>query len=391
MKSSARRSLVSGRIALFPDSAIREMSRLADLTGAINLAQGSPDFQAPLQVKRAATAAINGDLNQYQMTMGSQELREAIAAKMKSFNGIRASADDNVTVTCGSTEAVTVAMIALTEPGDSVIIPEPMYESYVPSTLISGAETIHVRLEEPGYGLVEENLKEAFSRRPKAILINTPNNPTGRVFSEDELKVVADLCEDYDVLAITDEIYEHITYDGARHVSLATLGDMHERTVTVSGMSKTFSVTGWRIGYAVAEKRLTTAIRTIHDFLTVCAPTPLQKAAVAALGLPDSYYLHLAQSYDKKRRFMIKSLTELGFCCIEPQGAYFILADFHGIRRGDDYEFADYLVREVGVAAVPASSFYTNRAAGRSKLRFTFAKKDETLQGAVDRMRAKFA
>ncbi|MDA4133948.1 MAG: aminotransferase class I/II-fold pyridoxal phosphate-dependent enzyme [Thaumarchaeota archaeon] len=387
MKTSSTRRFGSRRLGLFADSAIRDMSILAEKVGAVNLAQGSPDFPAPLSVKQAAAAAIRGDHNQYEMTMGSQELREAVAAKVRSFNGISADANDGVTITCGSTEAITAAVMAFTDPGDRVIIPEPFYESYLPATILSGARAIHFRPQEPGYVLAEEELKAAFSQKPKAILLNTPNNPTGRVFTKKELGVVADLCEDYDVLAITDEIYEHIVYDGRRHVSLATIGNMHERTVTVSGLSKTFSITGWRIGYAVAEKNLTTALRTVHDYLTVCAATPLQRAAVTALALPDSYYLDLAATYDEKRLYLLKSLQELGFSCSRPEGAYYILADFGGISKLDDFAFASHLAREVGVAAVPASSFYANREAGRTKIRFTFTKKDATLREAVKRMR----
>jgi L-glutamine---4-(methylsulfanyl)-2-oxobutanoate aminotransferase len=373
-------------MGLFPESAIRDMSQLADRIGAVNLAQGSPDFSAPISVKRAAARAIREDYNQYEMTMGSQELREAIAEKVRRFNKIPTGAD-GITITCGSTEAITAAMIAMTDPGDRVIIPEPFYENYLPAAILSGARVVHFKLQEPGFRLEEEDLKAAFTERPKVILLNTPNNPSGRVFSKKELSVVADLCEDYDVIAITDEIYEHIVYDGNRHVSLASIGDMHERTVTVSGLSKTFSITGWRIGYTVAEKDLTAAIRTIHDYLTVCAPTPLQRAAVTALGLPDSYYQDLTATYDKKRLFLLKSLEELGFSCFRPEGAYYVLADFGGISKLDDYAFANYLAEEVGVAVVPASSFYANREAGRSKVRFTFTKKDATLKEAVRRMR----
>jgi L-glutamine---4-(methylsulfanyl)-2-oxobutanoate aminotransferase len=386
LKTSSTRRFGSRRLGLFADSAIRDMSLLAEKVGAINLAQGSPDFPAPLTVKRAAAAAIREDHNQYGMTMGSRELREAIAAKVRRFNGMSADAD-GVTVTCGSTEALTAAVMAFTDPGDRVIIPEPFYECYIPATILSGARAVHVRSREPGYVLAEEDLKAAFSQRPKAILLNTPNNPTGRVYSRKELAAVADLCEDYDVLAITDEIYEHIVYDGNRHVSLASIGNMHERTITVSGFSKTFSVTGWRIGYAIAEKNLTAALRTVHDYLTVCAATPLQLAAVTALGLPDSYYRDLAATYDKKRLFMLESLQDLGFSCFRPEGAYYILADFGGISSLDDFAFANHLAREVGVAAVPASSFYANREAGRSKVRFTFTKRDATLKEAVRRMR----
>lgn len=387
MKALSRSKFLSSKMRLFPKSAIREMSQLAAAVGAVNLAQGAPDFPAPLSVKRAAAAAIREDLNQYEMTIGSQSLREAIAEKVQKFNGFSADPDDEITITCGSTEAITSAMIALTDPGDRVIVPEPFYESYLPATILSGAKVVHFRLHEPDYGLAEEDLKQAFSARPKVVLLNTPNNPTGRVFSRKELSLVADLCEDRDVLAITDEIYEHIIYDGRDHVSLASIGSMNERTVTVSSLSKTFSVTGWRVGYAVAEKSLTWGLRTVRDYLTVCAPTPLQRAAVTALGLPDSYYAHLANAYDKKRLYMLRSLEELGFSCFRPEGAYYILADFGRLSKQDDVAFARRLAREVGVAAVPGSSFYANREAGRSKLRFTFTKRDATLKEAVHRMR----
>ncbi|MDA4122744.1 MAG: pyridoxal phosphate-dependent aminotransferase [Thaumarchaeota archaeon] len=389
MKTSPRRGPASSKIRFFMESAIREMSALADATGAVNLAVGSPDFPAPPALKRAAIAAIRGDNNQYEVNAGSIKLRRAIAEKVGRYNRIEANAEDNVTVTCGSTEAITAAMVALTEAGDKVIIPEPFYESYVPATIISGAKAIHVRLEEPGFAFREEDLKAAFSQRPRVILVNTPNNPTGRVFSASELRTIADLCEDYDVIAITDEIYERIIYDGKTHVSLAAIGNMHERTVTVSGMSKTYSITGWRVGYAVAEKRLTKSIRTIHDFLTVCAPSPFQEAALRALQLPESYYRRLTQIYEKKRRYMTRSLSELGFNFQPPEGAYYIFADFEQIRKVDDYAFAEWLVKEVGVAVVPASSFYADRSGGRSMVRVAFPKKEATLREAVDRMKKK--
>jgi aminotransferase len=380
---------VSKKIGLFPESAIRDMSELADRIGAVNLAQGSPDFPAPVSVKRAGAKAINDDHNQYEITIGYPKLREAIAAKMKRFNGITADPDENVTVVCGSTEGIADAMMALTDPGDRVIIPEPFYENYIPSTILSGARATHFRMREPDFRLAEEDLKRAFSTRPKAILLNTPNNPTGRVFSKEELRVVADLCEDYNVVAITDEIYEYIVYDGKQHVSLASIGDMSDRTVTISGLSKTFSITGWRLGYVVAEKSLTKAIRMVHDYSTVCAPTPLQRAATVALGLPDSYYRSLAKTYDKKRMFLLNALEELGFECPRPEGAYYIFADFRELSKLDDYEFAADFARTVGVAVVPGSSFYANREGGKSRVRFTFTKKDKTLQEAVKRMRKK--
>ncbi len=391
MKASTRRVSVSSKMKLFPESAIRDMSLLADELGAINLAQGSPDFSAPLAVKRAGATAIREDYNQYEVTIGSVELRQKLASKMRSFNNVNADPDENVTVVCGSTEGIVDAVVALTDPGDRVVIPEPFYESYIPATIISGARPVHFRMREPDFGLDEELLKEAFRSRPKAIIINTPNNPTGKVFSGEELRVVADLCSDYDVTAITDEIYEYITYDSKRHVSLASIGDMHERTVTVSGLSKTFSVTGWRLGYVVASKELTKAIRTIHDYTTVCAPTPLQRAALAALDLPESYYANLTKTYDKKRKFMLSALEELGFKFSRPEGAYYVFADFSEISNMDDYDFAEYLTRNVGVATVPGSSFYQGRAAGRTRLRLTYTKRDATLKEAVARMRKKLA
>lgn len=389
MKAGLRTPLVSKKIGLFPESAIRDMSELADEIGAVNLAQGSPDFPAPVSVKRAGAKAINDDHNQYEITIGYPKLREAIAAKMKQFNRITADPDENVTVVCGSTEGIADAMMALTDPGDGVIIPEPFYENYIPSTILSGARATHFRMREPDFRLAEEDLKRAFSTRPKAILLNTPNNPTGRVFSKEELRVVADLCEDYNVVAITDEIYEYIVYDGKQHVSLASIGDMNERTVTISGLSKTFSITGWRLGYVVAEKSLTKAIRMVHDYSTVCAPTPLQRAATVAMQLPDSYYRSLAKTYDKKRMFLLTALEELGFECPRPEGAYYIFADFKELSKLDDYEFAADFARTVGVAVVPGSSFYANREGGKSRVRFTFTKKDKTLQEAVKRMRKK--
>ena len=384
-------SKVSPRVGLFTDSVIREMTRLADVHRAINMAQGYPDFPAPSALKAAAARAVKEDYNQYEITWGSLELRAAIAEKARRFNGIRATGEDNVTVTCGATEAMVATMLALTDSSDEVIVPEPFYECYLPSAIISGARVRHVELKEPGFKFDEEELKRAFAGRgglkPKAIIINTPNNPTGRVYSRSELKLLADLCADYDVLAITDEIYEQIVYDGERHVSLATLGEMADSTVTISGASKTYSVTGWRIGYTVAEKRLTEAIRKVHDFLTVCAPAPLQRAALAAYSLDDSYYTELTRSYTKKRDYLVKSLDAMGFECARPQGAYYVLADFRSVWKGDDVSFADHMVKDGGVATVPASSFFATPGLGKTKVRLAFPKQDKTLREAVERMR----
>jgi aminotransferase len=384
-----KRELVAPRVGLFTDSVIREMTRLAGVHGAINMAQGFPDFPAPPALKAAAARAVREDYNQYEITWGSRELRAAIAEKARRFNGIKATGEDNVTVTCGATEAMVATMLALTDSSDEVIVPEPFYECYLPSAIISGARVRNVQLRGPGFKFDEEELKRAFSRKPKAIIINTPNNPTGRVFSRSELRVVADLCADHGVLAITDEIYEQIVYDGERHVSLATIGDMADSTVTISGASKTYSVTGWRIGYAVAEKTLTDSIRKVHDFLTVCAPSPLQKAALAGYNMDDSYYARLTKSYTRKRDYLLKSLEGLGFDCLTPQGAYYILADFSTVWKGDDVSFAQHLVKDGGVATVPASSFFATPGLGRKKVRFAFPKQDTTLMEAVERMRTR--
>ncbi len=366
------------------------MTRLAKQYGAINLAQGMPDFEAPSKMKSAAIKAIREDMNQYEITWGSVELRDAIAEKARRFNGIEANPETDITVTCGSTEAMTGSIIAVTDPGEEVIIPEPFYENYVPATIIAGAKPHHVGLREPGFEFDEEELKKAFNARTKAIILNTPNNPTGKVFTKEQLGVVADLCADYDALAITDEIYEYIVYDGRRHVSIATIGDMHDRTVTISGLSKTYSVTGWRLGYAIAAKDITNAIRKVHDFTTVCAPTPLQRAAVEAFKLPHSYYSTLAREYQKKRDFIVKSLTDVGFKPVKPEGAYYVLADFSSVSKKDDVEFARYLVKEAKVAAVPGSSFYAHPEMGRKNVRFHFSKKDQTLREGMDRLATTF-
>jgi len=381
---------VSPRVALFQDSVIRDMTRLADVYGAINLAQGYPDFPAPSALKAAAARAVKEDHNQYEITWGSTDLRAAIAEKARRFNGISATGEDNVTVTCGATEAMVASMLALTDWSDDVIVPEPFYECYPSSAIISGARVRHVAATWPGFKFDPEELKLAFSgsggRKPKAIIVNTPNNPTGRVFSRAELKLIADLCADYGVLAITDEIYEQIIYDGESHVSLATLGEMAGSTVTISGISKTYSVTGWRIGYTVAEKRLTDAIRKVHDFLTVCAPAPLQRAALAAYSLDESYYDDLTKGYARKRDYLMRALQGMGFECLKPQGAYFILADFSSVWKGDDTSFAEHMVKDGGVATVPASSFFATPGLGKKQVRFAFPKQDKTLREAVARM-----
>ena len=386
----AAKSRVSKKARFFTESVIRQMTRLSNQYDAINLAQGMPDFEAPARIKSAAIKAIRDDLNQYEITWGSVALRQAIAEKAGRFNGIDVNPETDITVTCGSTEGMTDSIIAVADPGEEVIIPEPFYENYVPATIIAGAKPRYVTLSELGFGFDEEMLKAAFNSRTKAIIINTPNNPAGKVFTRDELKVVADLCADYDALAITDEIYEYILYDGRKHISMATVGDMHDRTVTISGLSKTYSVTGWRIGYAIASAEISSAIRKVHDFSTVCAPAPLQRAGVEALNLPRSYYASLAKEYQKKRDYVVKSLKEVGFDPVNPEGAYYVLADFSSLSVLDDNEFARWLVKEAKVASVPGSSFYAHANLARKKVRFNFSKKDKTLRQAMGRLAAKF-
>jgi aminotransferase len=361
------------------------MTRVADKYGAINLAQGFPDFPAPEEVKSAAVNAIQGDVNQYSITWGSLELREAVCEKVASFNGISANPDSNVTVTCGSTEAMMATVVALAGPGDEVIILEPAYENYRPAVILSGATARPIVLGRD-FELDGERLKQAFCGRTRLVIVNTPHNPTGRVLSRQELKLVSDLCEDYNTVAITDEIYEHIIYDRKRHVSLATLGNMAERTVTISGISKTFTATGWRVGYAIAESGLTQAIRKVHDYLTVCAPAPLQEAAAHALRSPRSYYTNLARSYEKKRDYIVRVLVRLGFEFLEPQGAYYVLADFHQISKKNDVDFAQSLAQVGKVAVVPGSSFYSNGRVGRRQVRFSYSRKDSTLREAASRL-----
>jgi aminotransferase len=366
---------------------IREFTRLAEEYDAVNLAQGFPDFPALEQIKEAGVSAIRDDYNQYSFTWGSPTLRAAVAKKVKQYNGIDADPDENVTITCGSTEAMMAAMMALIDPGDEVVIFEPFYENYGPDALVSGAKPRYVRLKEPNWEFEEERLKEAFGKRTKAVIINTPHNPTGKVFGESELKLIGDLCQDNDAVAVTDEIYEHIIYGLNKHFSIAKLPNMRDRTITISGLSKTFSVTGWRVGYAIADKRLTDALRKAHDFLTVCAPAPLQEASARALGLPQAYYDALREFYDKKRRLLLSALNDIGFRTFDPQGSYYIMTDFASLGHEDDVEFAQWLVKNLRVATVPGSSFYSKKQHGKTKLRFTFSKRNKTLRTAIRRLR----
>src|SRR5438876_385937 len=376
----------SKKATQFTDSVIREMTRLNELHGGVNLSQGFPDFPAPAAVKDAACAAINADINQYAVTWGARPLREAIAREFERRYGLRVIPDEQITVCCGATEAMMSTMMALIDPGDEVIVFEPFYENYGPDAILSGATPRYVTLREPDWTFDPDELAAAFNPRTKGIIINTPNNPTGKVFAREELETIGALCRKWDAIAISDEIYEHITYDGHRHIPIATLEGMADRTVTINGLSKTYSVTGWRVGWTISPPSLTGAIRKVHDFLTVGAAAPLQEAGAAAFDLPDTYYVGLAAQYQRRRDMLLDILERHHFTYYKPYGAYYIMTDISHFGFRDDLEFARYLVKDVGVAAVPGSSFYKNAAVGRTKLRFCFCKRDETLQEADRRL-----
>ena len=376
----------SQKATQFTESVIREMTRLNQLHGGVNLSQGFPDFPAPDVVKEAACAAIRADVNQYAVTWGTKGLREAIAFEFQKRFKVPVSADEQVTVCCGATEAMMATMMAVIDPGDEVIVFEPFYENYGPDAILSGATPRYVTLREPTWSFDPDELAAAFNNRTKAIILNTPNNPTGKVFTREELETIAALCHKWDVVAISDEIYEHIIYDGHVHVPIATIEGMADRTVTIISLSKTYSVTGWRVGWAISPPSLTGAIRKVHDFLTVGAAAPLQEAGIAALGVPATYYDQLAAAYRRRRNHLLEVLERHHFTCYKPYGAYYIMTDIRMFGFADDVEFARYLVKEIGVAAVPGSSFYRNPALGRTKLRFCFCKKDETLNEADRRL-----
>ncbi len=376
----------SQKAARFTESVIREMTRLANQHGAVNLSQGFPDFPAPAEIKEAARQAIDADLNQYAVTWGAKPLRDAIAKKFERNYGVAVDPERELTVTCGSTEAIVAALLAILDPGDEAIVFEPFYENYGPDAILSGAVPRFVKLRAPDWSFDPDELRKAFNNKTRAIVINTPNNPTGKVFTRDELQLIASLCQEFDALAITDEIYEHILYDGAVHVPIATLPGMAERTITINGMSKTYAVTGWRVGWAIAPPEITSAIRKVHDFLTVGAAAPLQAAGAVALALPDSYYVELAEGYRAKRQKLLPILERAGFRVYEPKGAYYTMTETSGLGWDDDVAFARYMVETIGVAVVPGSSFYDDPKDGRRQVRFAFCKKSETLDEAERRL-----
>jgi aspartate/methionine/tyrosine aminotransferase len=392
----------SKKATQFTESVIREMTRLTELHGGVNLSQGFPDFPAPDSVKEAACAAIRADVNQYAVTWGARGLREAIAREFTRRHGQPVAPDEQVTVCCGATEAMMATMMAIIDPGDEVVIFEPFYENYGPDAILSGATPRFVTLREPdpstslgadpsavlgeSWMFDHGELAAAFNDKTKAIILNTPNNPTGKVFTREELEAIAALCRKWDVIAISDEIYEHIIYDGHSHIPIATIDGMADRTVTINSLSKTYSVTGWRVGWTISPPSLTGAIRKVHDFLTVGAAAPLQEAGIAALGVPETYYDQLAAAYRRRRNRLLEILERHHFTCYKPYGAYYIMTDITAFGFADDVEFARHLVKDIGVAAVPGSSFYSRPSEGRTKLRFCFCKRDETLAEADRRL-----
>lgn len=382
------KSLLSEKARRFTESVIREMTRLAVQHNAVNLAQGFPDFPTPETLKKAACAAIANDKNQYAVTWGTKRLREALAKKYAAFNGMAVDPETMITVTCGATEAMIATLLAVVDPGDEVVIFEPFYENYGPDTILSGAKPRFVRLSGRDWTFDERRLARAFGPRTKAVIVNTPHNPTGKIFSREELEAVARLCRKWNALAITDEVYEHIVYDGAKHVSIATLDGMAERTITVSALSKTFSVTGWRLGYAVAPPAVAAGVRKVHDFLTVGAPHPLQEAAATQLETGEAAYRCLAREYQERREAFMACLAaaDLEPVAGPPQGAYYVMTDIGKFGFPSDAEFARWMCREVGVAAVPGSSFYSRPRDGRHQVRFAFCKRIETLREAGKRL-----
>jgi aspartate/methionine/tyrosine aminotransferase len=386
------KTFLSSKVDHFTESVIREMTRQALLYGAVNLSQGFPDFPAPSEIKLAAQDAIARDVNQYTITWGSKNLRNAIAARTQAHQGARPDPETEITVCCGSTEAMISTLLAVCNAGDEVIVFEPFYENYGPDSVLSGAKPRFVKLRPPTttdgeWTFDAQELRAAFHGHTKAIIINTPNNPTGKVFTREELELIRDLCVEFNVLAITDEIYEHILYDDTEHISMATLDGMRERTVTINGLSKTYSVTGWRVGWTIAPAAITNAIRKVHDFLTVGAPAPLQEAGAAALAMPDTYYQKLADGYRQRRDHLMPALVEAGFRCFRPRGAYYVMTDIGAFGFADDVSFTHHLVKDIGVAVVPGSSFYLDPADGAQQVRFAFCKRPETLDEAAKRLK----
>lgn len=385
---SKTRKIASNRANQFQESVIREMSRLSAQHQAVNLAQGLPDFPCPPELKEAVTRAVFDDVNQYAITWGDKFLRQAITEQTKKFSGLTIEPETDITVCCGATEAMVATMLALVDPGDEVVVFEPFYENYGPDSILCGAVPRYVKLHAPNWTFDEEELAKAFNENTRAIIINTPHNPTGKVFNLQEMTAIANLCQKYNVLALTDEIYEHILYDGAKHVSMAALPGMADLTVTINSLSKTYSVTGWRVGWAIAKPELTLPIRKVHDFLTVGSPAPLQRAAVTAINMPDKYYADLKAKYAERRAMMLAILDGVGIPYFKPEGAYYAFCDISGLGFKSDMDFTKYLVKDVGVAVVPGGSFFGPEAENRHNyVRFCFSRKEETMLAAKERLK----
>ncbi len=377
---------VSKKAGRFTESVIREMTRLCLLHGGVNLAQGFPDFPAPAAVKEAAKAAIDADINQYAITWGAAGFRQAISGKVEHYLGLRYDPEREITVTCGSTEAMMACLLAVIDPGDEVVIFEPFYENYGPDTILCDATPRYLTLHPPDWHFDPTEVTAAFSQTTRALILNSPHNPTGKIFSREELQFLAELCRKWNAVVITDEIYEHILFDGARHVSMAQLPGMRERTLVINGLSKTYSVTGWRVGYVLGPEGLTGGVRKVHDFLTVGAAAPLQEAGIVAMGLNDEYYGELAATYARKRDLLLRGLETARFRTFRPSGAYYIMTGIEPFGFPDDVSFSRFLVEELGVAAVPGSSFYSRPELGSQQVRFCFCKQDHTLHEAIERL-----
>ncbi len=377
---------LSRKASQFTESVIREMTRMAMAHGAVNLAQGFPDFPAPEVVKEAARCAISADVNQYAITWGAKPLRDAISAKFHRTQGVETDPEREITVCCGATEAMMSAMMAVINPGDEVVVFEPFYENYGPDAILSGASPRYVKLHPPDWNFDWKELAAAFTPRTKALILNTPNNPTGKVFSRQEIEGIGELCARAGAFLISDEIYEHMIYEGRQHVSPASIPSLRPLAISINSLSKTYSVTGWRVGWTIAPPAVTAAIRKVHDFLTVGAAAPLQEAGAVALALPEEYYEKLASEYHQRRERLLGILRKVGFRCFVPSGAYYIMTDISAFGFADDVEFARYLVKEIGVAAVPGSSFYHHPAEGSAQLRFTFCKREVTFAEAERRL-----
>lgn len=375
---------LSNRTADFTDSVIRRMTRISNKYGAVNLSQGFPDFEPPKEILNRLAQVTKEDFHQYSTTWGAQNFREALALKIQHFSGVAVDPDSELVVTCGSTEAMMASMMSVTNPGDKVIVFSPFYENYGADTILSGAQPIYVPLVPPEFNFNVDVLEAAFRQKPKAIIVCNPSNPCGKVFTKEELTIIADLAKKYDTFVITDEVYEHILYKPNVHTYMASLPGMKERTITCNSLSKTYSITGWRLGYTQANSEITDRIKKVHDFLTVGAAAPLQEAAVTGLKFGDEYYEDLQKKYTHKRNLFLHGLDDIGLKHTVPQGAYYIMIDISEFGFDSDLEFAEVLARDVGVGSVPCSTFFKEKE--NRYVRLHFAKKDETLNEALNRL-----